>query len=167
MFRQLDDFFRNYEFLVEGTGKVLDLIQDEHLEQAVAPGHRTLGQLAWHIVVSVPEMMNRTGLDMNCGDWEVPPPNAAREIAAAYREMAGKLVIALRENWTDASLQETDDMYGEPWPRGFTLQALVQHEIHHRGQMTVLMRQAGLPVPGLFGPAKEEWAQFGMEAPPY
>jgi uncharacterized damage-inducible protein DinB len=28
--------------------------------------------------------------------------------------------------------------------------------------MTVLMRQAGLPVPGLYGPSKEEWAAMGM-----
>ena len=31
--------------------------------------------------------------------------------------------------------------------------------------MTVLMRQAGLTVPGVYGPAKEEWATAGMEAP--
>lgn len=31
--------------------------------------------------------------------------------------------------------------------------------------MTVLMRQAGLPVPGIYGPAKEEWTTFGLEAP--
>ena len=31
--------------------------------------------------------------------------------------------------------------------------------------MTVLMRQAGLTVPGVYGPAKEEWAVAGMEAP--
>jgi uncharacterized damage-inducible protein DinB len=42
---------------------------------------------------------------------------------------------------------------------------LIQHQAHHRGQMTVLMRQAGLPVPGIYGPSKEEWANFGMEAP--
>ncbi len=31
--------------------------------------------------------------------------------------------------------------------------------------MTVLMRQAGLTVPGIYGPSKEEWANLGMEAP--
>lgn len=34
-----------------------------------------------------------------------------------------------------------------------------------RGQLTVLMRQAGLPVSGVYGPSKEEGGQFGMEAP--
>jgi uncharacterized damage-inducible protein DinB len=30
--------------------------------------------------------------------------------------------------------------------------------------MTVLMRQAGLRVPGIYGPAKEEWEEHGMPA---
>lgn len=38
-------------------------------------------------------------------------------------------------------------------------------ESHHRAQMTVLMRQAGLKVPGIRGPAKEDWSQFGAEPP--
>jgi len=29
----------------------------------------------------------------------------------------------------------------------------------------VLMRQAGLRVPGVYGPAKEEWESYGMEPP--
>jgi len=41
------------------------------------------------------------------------------------------------------------------------------HELHHRGQLTVLMRQAGLVVPGIFGPAQEEWTRYGMEPPAY
>ena len=42
---------------------------------------------------------------------------------------------------------------------------LVTHQTHHRGQMTVLMRQAGLKVPDVYGPAKEGWATYGMPAP--
>jgi uncharacterized damage-inducible protein DinB len=55
-------------------------------------------------------------------------------------------------------------MYGEKWTRAMALRALIQHEVHHRGQMTVLMRQAGLTVPGVYGPAREEWAAYGMPA---
>ncbi len=54
-------------------------------------------------------------------------------------------------------------MYGQEWKNSFSLWALVTHQIHHRGQMTVLMRQAGLKVPGLYGPAKEEWEAMGMK----
>jgi hypothetical protein len=31
--------------------------------------------------------------------------------------------------------------------------------------MTVLMRQAGLKVPGIYGPAKEEWSIYGAPVP--
>jgi uncharacterized damage-inducible protein DinB len=67
--------------------------------------------------------------------------------------------------WSDATLEVEDDMYGERWPRGATLQSLVVHQAHHRGQMTVLMRQAGLRVPGVYGPAREEWTAYGMPPP--
>jgi uncharacterized damage-inducible protein DinB len=58
-----------------------------------------------------------------------------------------------------------DDMYGEKWPRGRSAHILIDHQTHHRGQMTVLMRQAGLVVPGIYGPAKEAWAAYGAPAP--
>jgi uncharacterized damage-inducible protein DinB len=69
---------------------------------------------------------------------------------------AASLLEQVSRNWTDETLQVEDEMYGEHWPRGLTLQALVFHEIHHRGAMTVLMRQAGLTVPGIYGPNREE-----------
>ncbi len=56
-------------------------------------------------------------------------------------------------------------MYGEKWTRGVTLQVLVNHQIHHRAQMTVVMRLLGLGVPGVYGPAKEEWSSYGMQPP--
>jgi len=55
-------------------------------------------------------------------------------------------------------------MYGETWKRGMTLLYLMLHQAHHRGQITVLMRQAGLKVTGIYGPAKEEWQTMGMPA---
>ena len=56
-------------------------------------------------------------------------------------------------------------LYGETWTGAFALYVLVSHQTHHRGQMTVLMRQAGLHVPSTYGPTKEGWAEFGLEAP--
>jgi uncharacterized damage-inducible protein DinB len=39
----------------------------------------------------------------------------------------------------------------------------IRHEVHHRGQMTVLMRQAGLPLHGFYGPSRDEWVAMGMQ----
>lgn len=49
------------------------------------------------------------------------------------------------------------------WSRGKTLGVLITHQIHHRAQLTIVMRLAGLKVPGVYGPAKEEWVGYGME----
>lgn len=167
MFRKLDDFLRAYQNQVDGTNKLFALLDDGNLKQAVAPGHRTLRDLAWHIVVTVPEMMNRTGLGVGSVDHESMPPGSAVAIQEGYRKVTKELMGALESKWTDETLLETDDMYGEQWTRGATLSALLLHEVHHRGEMIVLLRQAGAKVPGLYGPSQEEWSQYGMEPPAY
>jgi uncharacterized damage-inducible protein DinB len=132
----------------------------------VAPGHRNLAQIAWHSVQSVTEMLNRCGLDLDPKYESEPVPASARAIADAHRQVWAEALNAVRELWTDETLKVVDDMWGMQWTRGRTLMTLLIHEAHHRGQMTVLMRQAGLPVHGVYGPAKEEWALMGLEAPP-
>jgi uncharacterized damage-inducible protein DinB len=71
----------------------------------------------------------------------------------------------VKASWSDATLDQEDDMYGETWKRGTTLTSLVLHQVHHRGQLTVLMRQAGLELPGIYGPARQEWVAYGMKPP--
>ena len=92
-------------------------------------------------------------------------PNSAREIAEAYRSSSEATVSAIREQWTDETLNEEKEMYGQMWPIATTLGLIVAHQTHHRGQITVLMRQAGVTVPGVYGPAREEWAAFGGQSP--
>lgn len=167
MYRKIEDFEKTFAANSEATGKVFAALTDASLGQAVGPGFRTLGQLAWHLVTSYAEMMPRTGLTMSAVNHESMPPASADAIRAGYAAVTKELGAAIKANWNDASLEVMDDMYGEQWPRGLTLSILLNHEIHHRGQMTVLMRQAGLSVPGVMGPSKEEWSAYGMEAPPY
>ncbi len=167
MFHKIDDFLRNFGDHTGATMKLFGALTDETLGQAVAEGHRTLGGMAWHIVTTIPEMMSRTGLKVTAVDPESPPPAKVQEIVDGYERAIEDLAGAIQGAWTDESLEERDDMYGMQWPRGLTLAILLHHEIHHRGQMTVLMRQAGLTVPGMMGPSKEEWGQFGMPEPAY
>lgn len=165
MIRKIDDFLAGWAEISSGTQKVMAALNDASLAQTVCPGGRSLGRIAWHIVLSIHEMMARAGLDFEAPADDAPIPATAREIAEAYQKTAQALTEALaRAGWSDATLLVEDDMYGEKWPRGRTLSILIGHEMHHRGQMTVLMRQAGLPVPGVCGPSKEEWAAFGMPA---
>jgi uncharacterized damage-inducible protein DinB len=164
MFRRVADFRKAWEQERESTLKVLGTLTDASLAQAVTKDDRTLGRMAWHLATSLGEMMERTGLKVAGPAHDTPAPAAAAAIVSAY-ETASKAVADGVAAWTDATLDVEDDMYGEKWPRGMTLQVLIVHQAHHRGQMTVLMRQAGLKVPGVYGPAREEWTAYGMQPP--
>jgi uncharacterized damage-inducible protein DinB len=164
MFRRVADFLKAWEKESNSTLKILGALTDASLAQAVTKDDRTLGRMAWHLTTSLGEMMERTGLKVAGPSPDAPPPATAAAIVADY-ETASKAVAHGVAAWSDATLEVEDEMYGEKWARGLTLHVLVVHQTHHRGQMTVLMRQAGLKVPGVYGPAREEWTAYGMQPP--
>ena len=165
MFTRIADFEKAWETESASTQKIFEALTDASLMQSVSDGHRTIGRIAWHIVTTVPEMMNQTGLHCESVNKEDPIPAAAEEIKAKHKVLAKEFMDQVKTNWKDEDLEKEDELYGEKWRRGLTLSILIRHEVHHRGQLTVLMRQAGLKVPGVYGPAMEEWSNYGMEAP--
>jgi uncharacterized damage-inducible protein DinB len=165
MYRTIDDFLKDWDHEFKATERVFGALTDKSLAQPVAAGHRTLGRIAWHIATTIPEMMNRTGLKVAGPAMDAPMPSGITAIRAGFSQAGESLALQIKTNWNDASLLVEDDMYGEKWARGITLAGLLMHQAHHRGEMFVLMRQAGLQPPGIYGPTMEEWAQYGMPAP--
>ena len=165
MYRRIDDFVQEWALEAEATLRVLGALTDAALEQRVTPEGRSAGRLAWHVAQTIPEMMGTAGLKgvEGPGEHDAVPARAA-EIADAYARAAESLGRAVQSQWSDDELGDEIPMYGEMWAKGLTLGILVKHQAHHRGQLTVLMRQAGLTVPGCYGPAREEWAAMGMPA---
>jgi uncharacterized damage-inducible protein DinB len=164
MLRRIDDFIKDWEYEAESTGKILRTLTDESLGQKVSADGRSLGFLGWHLTQTLGEMLGLVGLKIDAPGFDKECPTSAAEIAASYEKAAKSVTDEVRNNWTDETLLQEDNMYGDTWARGLTLFYLIAHQAHHRGQMTVLMRQAGLPVPGVYGPAKEEWAAMGAPA---
>ncbi|WP_337170044.1 DinB family protein [Gemmatimonas aurantiaca] len=167
MYHTLDEFRTQWAFESEQTQHILEALTDASLAQRIDDaGGRTLGQLAWHITQTVPEMTNKTGLAVSGPGEHDPTPTSAAAIASAYKAASASLLAEIASKWSDASLTTENDMYGMTWTKAQTLNVVITHQAHHRGQMTVLMRQAGLRVPGIYGPAREDWAAMGMEPPP-
>jgi uncharacterized damage-inducible protein DinB len=164
MYRTLEDFRKSFNSERENTLKVMRALTDASLAQEVGPGGRTLGRIAWHITQMFGEMGSQMHLPVEAASETTPQPATAKAIADAYLAGSDALAKGVQATWSDADLLVEIDMYGEKWARGYALWGLIAHEIHHRGQMTVLMRQAGIVVPGVYGPAREEWAAYGMPA---
>lgn len=163
MYTSTSQFLKDWNYESDSTIKLIDNLSDESLKQKVTPEGRSLGFLAWHLAQTIPEMMGKTGLKIEGPEENAPMPESVNDIKSAFEKASNSFAEQLKKSWTDKDLSTEDEMYGEKWKKGMTLLYLMLHQAHHRGQMTVLMRQAGLKVPGIYGPSKEEWAAYGME----
>jgi uncharacterized damage-inducible protein DinB len=163
MYKTMEDFFSMWKSESDATLKIFNALSDSALDQRVYKDGRSVYTLAWHIIKSLSEMMEQAGLKIDAPPMNGAAPHKVLKIVEAYERMSQSMTKALKKNWTDAMLPQEIPMYGEQWTRSVVLNSLISHQIHHRGQITVLMRQAGLKVPGVYGPAREEWVAFGMQ----
>lgn len=165
MYRSINDFLKSWEFESRSTKKLLESLTDQSLKQEVTPQQWSLGRIAWHIVTSIQVLSTQAELNFDAPskDWSVP--SSAKFIADSYFNASHNFVEAIKTQWTDEDLLEQIDFFGQKMEKGTLLLFLNQHQTHHRGQMTIIMRQVGISVPGIYGPSKEEWAQFDLAEP--
>ncbi len=167
MYRHIDDFLTLWRDEAAKTLAYLEAIPDAAAGTALAEGHRDLRRLAWHLCETLVELPAHMGLQVEGFPGEpmqTPPPHAMKTIRETYALLSEQLIDQVRTR-NDMALAATYPFYGETWTGALALSVLVGHQTHHRGQMSVLMRQAGLKVPGAYGPAREDWAAMGLPVP--
>ncbi len=164
MIRKIEDFEAEWKKESALTIKIFSAISNDKLHQKPNDNIRSLGKLAWHITQTLTEMPFKAELidEDNLESKEVPATIA--EIVETYTEYSDMILNKVKENWTDENLLDKLEIYGQEWRKTILLSVLINHQIHHRAQMTVIMRLLNITVPGIYGPAKEEWANFGMPA---
>jgi len=166
MFNSIDDFLTLWKMESERTRTLFAKLTDEALAStSFHPNVRSIRALSGHIIKTSKELLERTGLHVHSLDDDDPNPHTTQSLMQEFERMTKSVHDAVQTEWTDADLDKTDEMYGETWTRKQSLFALITHLIHHRGGLTILMRLANLKVPGIYGPAKEEWVLYSMEPP--
>lgn len=160
MYQSIQQFAADWAEESSLTLRVLSVLTDASLTQRVTETRgRTLGELAWHLPTSMSGMLGAGGVQADGPGFGAPTPNRAQEIVDGYRKVSESAAAAIQSQWTDAKLSEPLLLFGRIQSTyGGLLMLVVRHQIHHRGQMTVLMRQAGLVPPGVYGPTEEESA---------
>lgn len=162
MFYKISDFEINWKIESDLTIKTFSNLTDESLDFKIHPKIRSIGVLVWHIVRAIPEMMNNVGINIDAVKEDDPIPKSVKNICDIYKSASDEMLQKILAAWKDENLFDVITLYGEKWERGFVLQVLLFHQIHHRAQLTVLMRQADLIVQGTYGPTLEEWAEIEM-----
>jgi len=164
MYRKIEDFIEDWKAEESATIKIFESIPESAKSTKATEHLRSLERLAWHITQTLTEMPARAGLVEKDVLEHEPIPASFEEIIRAYKKYSKELADNLQKKWKDDGLTDTVEMYGQQWEKRKILSVMVLHQVHHRGQMTALMRVLGLKVPGIYGPSKEEWGAYGMPA---
>lgn len=164
MYSIIKDFVEDWKEESASTIKILSQIPDKDKTVKVNENIRSLERLAWHITQSLTEMPKSAGITGEDPLENMNIPGSFSEIVRLYKKYSDHLTEVLSKTWKDEDLFKDLKIYGQVWQGRKVLSALVKHQVHHRAQMTVLMRLQNLGVPGVYGPSREEWSQYGMEA---
>ncbi len=163
MYSTINEFNDDWLQEKESTLKIFGAIPSEKLSFKLNNESRTIGRLAWHITQTITEMPKAAGLIDRDILANKNIPILIDEIILDFTTHSSHLLDALNKKWIHSTLEDTVKIYGQTWSKAKLLTVLTKHLIHHRAQITILMRAAGLKVPGIYGPSREEWKQFGME----
>ena len=160
----VSDIVQELEQESQATRRVLERVPSDQLQWRPHPKSMTLGQLAMHIA-SVPGAIaeiSRIPFDVKT---PIPRPGATStgEILARFEESLAraKSILQAMNDTELAAPWRMMDGERELWslPRGaFLRSVLLNHWYHHRGQLTVYLRQTGASVPAVYGDSADEKA---------
>jgi len=160
---KVDELLKELEEEVATTRRVLERVPEEKLKWRPHPKARTLGELALHVAIvpgGVAEFISAPSPGQ-APDFNDPSPQSASELIPALEDSLKKAQKALGA-MDDAALMETWRMVkGErelfARPRLALLRAIMlNHWYHHRGQLTVYLKQLDVPIPSIYGPSADE-----------
>jgi uncharacterized damage-inducible protein DinB len=144
------------------TVRMLERVPADRLEWKPHEKSMSIGQLAWHIatlprsgVLGLKEKRREVGLSR-------PGPRTGDDLVGTFTTCVAELKAALTATSDETLLTErfSFERNGEK-VASFPLIGLIQtvilnHSIHHRGQLSVYLRLLNIPVPAMYGTSADE-----------
>jgi uncharacterized damage-inducible protein DinB len=159
----IDGMLQELEQETQTTRRVLERVPGNQLAWRPHEKARTLGELALHVAMvpgAVAELVASPS-PAQAPQFTDPSPKSVSELIPALDESIAKARKVLG-SMNDATLMETWRlMQGDrelfAVPRVAMLRSvMLNHWYHHRGQLTVYLRELGVPIPSIYGPSADE-----------
>jgi uncharacterized damage-inducible protein DinB len=158
----VDGLLQELEQEAQTTKRVLERVPQAHLSWKPHEKSMSLGQLALHIATvpgNVAQMVAQPSMQRPA--FVQPAATQASELLPALENSIKQARTALGA-MDDATITATwTVLEGEheimAMPRVAALRAIMlNHWYHHRGQLSVYLRQLNVPVPSIYGPSADE-----------
>jgi uncharacterized damage-inducible protein DinB len=157
-FREIESFLKYFESVRTRTRNLAVYVPEEYLEWRSAEGRFSSGDLLRHIAAAE-RWMWAENARLNPSKY----PGHGQELASgldqvlSYMDSAHSETIKILRDLTPEQLQQRCETVGGTKIRVWKwLRLMVEHEIHHRGQLYELLGQLGVEVPPLYGLTEPE-----------
>jgi uncharacterized damage-inducible protein DinB len=160
----IDGMLQELEDEARATRRVLERVPDKRLGWRPHEKARTLGQLALHIAMvpgGVAQFVASPSPARAPQFGPDPSPASSSELVPALEQSVAKAKQLLGD-MDDAALTSTwrltnGDRELFATSRAAMLRSIMlNHWYHHRGQLTVYLRELGVPIPSVYGPSADE-----------
>jgi uncharacterized damage-inducible protein DinB len=165
--QRIDPFLDYFGRVHERTRRVIACIPPEHIELTHRPGAFTLGDLVRHLGA-----IERWMFAENAQGRPSRYPGHGRELAEGYEavveyfeRMHAESVEIFRGLTPEDLARRCETPGGTSIAVWKWLRSMVEHEIHHRGQIYLMLGMLGVSTPPLYGLTSEEVRARSLEAP--
>jgi len=159
----ITELLQELEQEAHATRRVFERVPEDQLGWKPHEKSMTLGQLAMH-VASLPAAIAEVALQPSFDvKTQIPLPSATsvaelivtldQSIAKARTLLSGMDETMLASTWR--MVDGDRELFGIP-RAAFLRSVMLNHWYHHRGQLTVYLRQTGALVPAIYGTSADE-----------
>lgn len=145
------------------TRKILERIPAEKFDWKPHEKSMAFGQLATHVADMFgwfPATLETDELDFSKG-YDQPKPATTEDLVNIFDKNVAAAIETLKntsdetfgQNWT---LRNGEQIFFEMPKRQVLRGMVMNHIVHHRGQLSVYLRLNDIPVPAMYGPSADE-----------
>jgi uncharacterized damage-inducible protein DinB len=156
---ELDAYRATFAQEGEITKKLLRAFPPEKVDLRPVEGAQSARELAWTMTITLLVIERILAGRLMPEPFADPPPDWAGLLATFDRTVEdAKTRIATLDDDAMNGLVDTVTGPGATGQvrRADLLRMFLHDQVHHRGQLSVLLRMAGAKVPSIYGPSKDE-----------